>query len=191
MRERENNAFSIMSEMARLGMLLALSLALSARGVAICACDPSHPETLAARNCSLCREAEKQPPGVHVFFLKDINPAKPHRWLALPRSHEHSLAAMSAEERAIFWAAAIAKARELFPDGDWALALNGPQVVTQCHLHVHIGHLMEGVETDNFVTVTKPEEIPVPKGEGLWIHPQGNLFHVHLGEQITETVLLR
>lgn len=177
--------------MARLRLLAVLWLALGARGEVPCVCDPARPETMAARQCGLCREAEKQPPGTRVFFLKDINPAKPHRWLALPRSHVHSLDAMTPEDRTIFWAAAIAKARELYPDGDWALALNGPRVVTQCHVHVHIGHLMQGVETDNFITVTKPEEIPPPAGEGLWIHPQGNLYHVHLGEQITETVLLR
>jgi hypothetical protein len=57
---------------------------------------------------------------------------------------------------------------------------------------VHIGKLIQGVETDQFITVTKVEDIPIPaKGEGIWIHPQGNLFHVHTGEQITETVLLR
>ena len=63
---------------------------------------------------------------------------------------------------------------------------------TQCHVHLHIGKLVQGVETDQFITVTKIEDIPIPaKGEGIWIHPQGNLFHVHSGEQITETVLLR
>jgi hypothetical protein len=57
---------------------------------------------------------------------------------------------------------------------------------------VHVGKLIQGVETDRFITVTKIEDIPVPpKGEGFWMHPQGNLFHVHTGEQITETVLLR
>ena len=39
------------------------------------------------RQCSLCREAEKQPADQSIFFLKDINPRKPNRWLALPRAH--------------------------------------------------------------------------------------------------------
>jgi hypothetical protein len=56
-----------------------------------CSCDPSKPETLQARQCSLCREAEQQPTDVDVFFLKDANPSKPNRWLALPRTHERSI----------------------------------------------------------------------------------------------------
>ena len=143
------------------------------------------------RQCSLCKEAEKQPEGTIVFILKDINPSKPGRWLAVLRAHDRSLDTVSSENRAIFWNTAIKKAKELFGD-DWALAYNSPSVQTQCHVHVHIGKLIHGVETDQFITVTKLEDIPVPaKGEGIWIHPQGNLFHVHSGEQITETVLLR
>jgi len=88
------------------------------------------------------------------------------------------------------WTAAIEKAKSLWGD-QWALAVNGPRVVTQCHLHIHIGKLLPGVETTNFITIRTVREIPVPENEGLWIHPQGNLYHVHLGEQITETVLLR
>jgi hypothetical protein len=57
---------------------------------------------------------------------------------------------------------------------------------------LHIGKLIPGVETGQFFTATKIEDIPAPpKGEGFWIHPQGNLFHVHTGEQVTETVLER
>ena len=37
-------------------------------------------ETLDARPCSLCREAEKQPADTRIFFLKDVNPTKPGRW---------------------------------------------------------------------------------------------------------------
>jgi diadenosine tetraphosphate (Ap4A) HIT family hydrolase len=144
-----------------------------------------------ARQCGLCREAEKQPTDQPVFFLKDINPAKPHRWLALPRSHAHSFAALSPAERTELWAGAIAKAKELFNDDSWGLATNGRAVVTQCHTHIHIGKLLAGIETDNFVTVSKPEEIPVPENEGFWIHPAGGKLHVHRGEQVTETVLLR
>ena len=156
-----------------------------------CACDPARPESLEMRQCGLCREAEKQPAGVKVFFLKDINPTKPNRWLALPRAHERSLDELTAAQRADLWSAAIAKAKSLFGD-DYAIAYNSPTVQTQCHVHFHLGRLIPGVETDQSITVTKIEDIPVPnKGEGLWLHPAGNLFHVHTGEQITETVLER
>lgn len=158
--------------------------------VPVCNCDPAHPETLLARPCGLCREAEKQPPGVKIFFLKDINPTKPNRWLVLPRSHEHSLAAMTPADRTALWTAAIAKAKELFGD-QWGLAINGRKVITQCHVHIHIGKLLPGIETDNFIVVNSPDQFPAPADSGLWIHPQGSQYHVHLGEQITETVLLR
>jgi diadenosine tetraphosphate (Ap4A) HIT family hydrolase len=159
--------------------------------IVTCACDVSRPETLEARPCSLCREAEKQPAGVKAFILKDANPSKPGRWLALPRSHERSIELLSDEQRADLLAAAIEKAKQLFSD-TWAIAYNAPSVQTQCHVHLHIGKLIPGVETNQFITATKIEDIPAPpKGEGFWIHPQGNLFHVHTGEQITETVLER
>ena len=156
-----------------------------------CGCDPAKPETLAARQCGLCREAEKQPADAKVFFLRDINPSKPNRWLALPRAHARSLDQLTAPERAELWSAAIAKAKSLFGE-DWAAAYNSPTVQTQCHVHLHLGKLIPGVETDQAITATKIEDIPAPRpGEGLWVHPQGNLFHVHTGEQITETVLER
>jgi diadenosine tetraphosphate (Ap4A) HIT family hydrolase len=149
---------------------------------------------MAARQCGLCREAEKQSPDTTIFFLKDINPRKPNRWLALPRKHgndHHSIADIPQDERTALWVAAIAKAKELFGD-EWALAINGDQARTQCHTHIHVGKFIEGVEIDNFVVVSGPAEIPVPKdGTGLWVHPAGKKLHVHLGEQITETVLVR
>ncbi len=159
--------------------------------IVTCGCDPAHPETLQARQCGLCREAEKQPETAKVFVLKDINPTKPNRWLVLPRAHDRSIDTLDPELRALLWSTAIAKGKSLFGD-DWAVAYNSPTVQTQCHVHLHVGKLILGVETASFITVTKVEDIPVPaKGEGIWIHPQGNLFHVHTGEQITETVLLR
>jgi len=172
-------------------LLLTALASCSYADLVTCACDPSKPETLEARQCGLCREAEKQPADAKVFFLKDINPTKPNRWLALPRAHERSLEELTAAQRAELWSSAIAKAKTLFGD-DWAVAYNSPSVQTQCHVHLHLGRLIRGVETDQFITVTKIEDIPVPrKGEGFWVHPQGNLFHVHTGEQITETVLER
>ena len=178
--------------MHRLFLALLFTAALATRAdMVTCTCDVSRPETLAARQCSLCREAEKQPADVKVFFLKDANPSKPNRWLALPRSHERSIDLLSSEQRAYLLAAAIAKAKELFGD-EWAIAYNAPSVQTQCHVHLHIGKLIPGVETGQFITATKIEDIPAPPpGEGFWIHPQGNLFHVHSGEKITETVLER
>ncbi len=178
--------------MRRIPTVAALLFAFVLRAdIVSCGCDPAHPETLEARQCSLCREAEKQAPDVKVFFLKDANPTKPKRWLALPRTHARSIELLSDEQRADLWSAAFTKAKSLFPD-DWAVAYNAPSVQTQCHVHVHIGKLIPGVETSRFITATKIEDIPVPpKGEGIWIHPQGNLFHVHGGEQITETVLER
>jgi diadenosine tetraphosphate (Ap4A) HIT family hydrolase len=178
--------------MLRLLIGAVLAAALGARAdIVTCTCDVSRPETLEAHQCGLCREAEKQPPDVKVFFLKDANPSKPNRWLALPRSHQRSIELMSDEQRADLLAAAVQKAKELFGD-EWAIAYNAPSVQTQCHIHLHIGKLIPGVETGQFITATKIEDIPAPaKGEGFWIHPQGNLFHVHTGEQVTETVLER
>jgi len=156
-----------------------------------CNCDPSKPETLQARQCSLCREAEKQPTDVDVFFLNDANPSKPNRWLALPRTHERSIDLLTGAQRAQLWSSAITRAKSLF-GGQWAIAYNAPSVQTQCHVHLHIGKLIPGVETSQFTTATKIVDIPVPaRGEGYWVHPQGNQFHVHTGEQVTETVLER
>jgi hypothetical protein len=174
--------------------LLMLGLALAAPEPSRCNCDPARPETMEARECSLCREAEKQPPGLDVFFLKDNNPRKPNRWLALRRAHDtgmHSLVDLPAKERTTLWTAAIAKAREMWGD-DWGLAYNGDLVRTQCHLHIHMGKLLKGIETRNFIVVNGPAEIPAPQdGTGVWVHSQGTKLHVHLGEQICETVLLR
>lgn len=159
-----------------------------------CACDVARPETLTARDCALCREAEAQPPAPAVFFLKDVNPRKPNRMLALPRFHgkaQHAFADMTPEQRATLWSAAIEKAKALWGN-DWGLAVNGDESRTQCHAHIHIGKLLDGLETARFVEVDGPARIPVPaNGTGLWVHPDGNKLHVHLDEQITETVLLR
>ena len=156
-----------------------------------CACDLAKPETMAARECGLCREAEEQPADVAVFFLKDNNPRKPNRWLALPRPHIHALADFTPEARLALWNAAIEKAKSLWGD-QWGLAVNGDERRTQCHAHIHIGKLLDGVENENFTAVDGPAGIPVPKdGTGFWIHPVGNQLHVHSGEQVTEFVLMR
>ncbi len=159
-----------------------------------CACDVAKPETLEARECALCREAEAQPAEPPVFFLKDTNPRKPNRTLALPRAHgkgQNALADMEPLQRQQLWSAAIEKARSIWGE-EWGLAINGETARTQCHAHIHIGKLLQGVETPQFVVVKGPAQIPVPTdGSGMWVHPDGGKLHVHLNEQITETVLLR
>jgi hypothetical protein len=185
-----------MAKMNRLGLWVGLLLASAARAAVVdCACDIKNQTSLELRQCALCREAEKQPPGDSVFFLKDTNPRKPNRLLALPRPHgtaNHELHEMSGTERTELWTAAIAKAKSVWGN-EWGLAYNGIQVRTQCHAHIHIGKLLKGVEEGRFVVVSKPSQIPARPGEGVWIHPIGSgpRMHVHIGEQTTETVLLR
>ncbi len=162
--------------------------------VSPCACDPADPATLGVRSCSLTREAIAQPADPAIVFLQDTNPRKPNRWLALPRRARkdlYRLADMTPQERLRLWTAAIQKAKELWGE-DWGLAYNGDDTRTQCQPHLHIGKLLKGVETGRFIVVNGPAQIPVPSdGSGLWVHPNGNKLHVHLGEDLTETVLLR
>ena len=177
-------------------VIFLLSAVFALAGIALadvraCACDAAKPETLAAKECGLCREAENQPADVAVFFVKDINPRKPNRWLALPRAHIHSLADMTPEARVSLWNATIEKAKSLWGTG-WGLAMNGDERRTQCHTHIHIGKLLEGVENPTFEEVDGPAGIPVPKdGSGFWIHPVGDKLHVHSGEPVTEFFLMR
>jgi CDP-diacylglycerol pyrophosphatase len=178
---------------SRFLIILALAGATLTYAETPCNCDPSQPETMNQRQCSLCREAEKQPADVVVFFLKDANPRKPNRLLALPRMHTsgpHPLAELPPEVRIRLWTAAIEKAQSLWGP-DWAVAYNGDRVRTQCHAHIHIGKLLPGVEAGDFVVVNSPAEIVVRPGEGAWVHPVDGKLHVHTGEQIDETVLLR
>ena len=184
-----------MSAMFRLGAVSLFLLSMTARAdVAGCACDPAGPASLEARECGLTREALKQPGMPAVFFLKDINPRKPNRWLALPRRVSkgvYRLPEMTAKERADLWPAAIARAKEVWGE-DWGLAMNGDLVRTQCQMHVHVGKFVQGAESDNFTVIRSVDEIPAPDGEGLWIHPAGDgKMHVHAGEILTETILVR
>ena len=173
----------------RIVLILLASLAFA--DVRNCACDPSKPETMEAHECGLCRAAESQPADTAVFFLKDNNPRKPNRWLALPREHTHALSAMAPEARLALWNAAIEKARSLWGD-QWGLAVNGDQRRTQCHAHIHIGKLLDTAENPVFVEVESAANIPIPTdGMGFWVHPVGNKLHVHSGEQVTEFVLMR
>ena len=146
------------------------------------------------RECSLCRLAESQPAGTEFFAVKDANPTKPNRWLALPRGHARvpeELAGMTSEQRKAYWTYAIGKGRELFGDG-WGLAVNNLVRRSQCHMHIHIGKLNDGVEDANFVTVDGPADIPLPKADdGLWVHPVNGKLHVHWGNDAPELLLQR
>ena len=173
--------------------MLVLVLLLAQDILPRCDCDGAKPETLAQRFCSLSNEAENQPAEPPVFFLKDINPRKPNRTLALPRRHgpgRYSLDALTPSERTQLWTAAIEKARELWGD-QWAVAYNGDKVRTQCHIHLHIGKLNAAAKRSDFLVVSKPSEIPAPQGSGIWIYEERGKLRVHLGEQITETALIR
>jgi diadenosine tetraphosphate (Ap4A) HIT family hydrolase len=181
------------SRLRFLSLLLPL-LALARAGFAQqCDCDPARPETLLARQCSLCAEAEKQPPGVEFFILKDSNPRKPGRWLVLPRLHTpgtHDLASLPKSVRVRLWQRAIAFGKEKFGDG-YGVAYNGPKVRTQCHMHVHVGRFITAAENSRFRLVRRVEDFPAPTDGGVFIHPVPGGFHVHTGEDIMETSLVR
>jgi hypothetical protein len=159
-----------------------------------CVCTLSSPAISETRGCSLCIEASKQSAGAPVFLVRDNDPTKPNRWLALTAQHydgANPLARMTAGERLALWKAAIAKGKEMWDDG-WAVAMNGDIARRQCHPHVHVGKLLEGKESGGGIYVDGPEQIPVVSdGTGLWFHAEGNRLHVHTGEQINETVLMR
>jgi diadenosine tetraphosphate (Ap4A) HIT family hydrolase len=158
-----------------------------------CPCDVHDPDTLRLRECSLCEQVEKAPPELRVIFIHDSSPVKPDRLLALPRSHSpglHRMSALSDADRIELWRAAIAKAKELWGD-QWGVAYNAEALHSQCHVHVHIGKLLDGIEWGEFKVVDSPDQIPLPGKDGLWIHPVDGKLHVHIGEQVTETVLFK
>jgi CDP-diacylglycerol pyrophosphatase len=159
-----------------------------------CVCDVANPDIAQNRACSLCVEVAKHPESERVVLLKDNDPTKPNRWLVLPRGRYDGadpLARMSPVERLELWSAAIAKGRELWGD-EWGIAMNGDIARRQCHAHVHVGKLLEGKETDNGYYVNSTTGLPaIADGIGLWFHPVGARLHVHTGEQVTETVLMR
>lgn len=160
-----------------------------------CACDPAKPETMRGRECSLCNEADKHAGSDDIFFLKDINPRKANRTLALPRPHfggGHPIHLMPRALQTKLWTAAIAKARELWGE-EWGVAYNGEVHRTQCHAHVHIGKLLKGLAPGKFYDAASPAQIRVPAdGMGVWVHAApGGRIRVHFGEGITETALLR
>jgi len=176
-----------------------------------CPCDHSVAETLLAYpQCSLCLESEFHPPDVPFFFVQDINPSKPNRWLILPRAHDkgmQNLSGLAAADSGKFWAAAIRKGEELWGK-QWGLAVNGELARSQCHAHAHIGKLLDGVEGEGFlykmgcsrvpgkapITVAGPDGIRAPdKGAAFWIHPVEKGLHLHVEDTtaMAEFVLMR
>lgn len=177
--------------------LLMLAACAGRADIRNCVCDLADPATAELRACSLCREAEKHPLNETIFLVRDANPTKPNRWLALPRAKydgANPLARMTAAERLMLWSTAIAKAKEVWGD-EWAIAMNGDEARTQCHAHVHIGKLLDekkAADPETGIYVDGPAELPaISDGTGVWFHPIGNRLHVHLGQQINETVLMR
>jgi hypothetical protein len=181
------------STLAIFGLFLFL-LPLARADVRTCVCDPAIPETMTGRECSICRDVEAMPPDPATVFIKDANPNKPNRLLALPRFHTkgpQQLQDLTAEQRLAFWSAAIAKGHELFGD-HWGIALNSLERRTQCHLHVHIGKLLDDAETEHFTVVDGPADLPLPRdGGGIWIHPVNGKLHVHTEEPNGELRLQR
>jgi hypothetical protein len=177
--------------------LCAISLLLLQSGhadIRSCACDHGTPESLASRECSLCKATDGQPGDAPFFVIRDANPNKPHRWLALPRAHGKNmqdLASMTPEQRTAYWNFAIAKGREDWGDG-WGLAINSNERRTQCHVHIHIGKLKDGIETLPFTVVDSAAAIQIPPDtDGLLVHPAGNKLHVHHGDPAPELLLER
>ena len=159
-----------------------------------CNCVLNDPESMNKRECSLCREAEKQPADVEFFVVRDINPHKPNRWLVMPKAHtpgSHPLHLLPKAERDRLWKFAIAEAKKRFPGGDWGIAYNGDKVRTQCHLHLHIGKFIPAAENNRFRLVRSVEQFPAPSVGGVLIHPVKNGYHVFTGENAMETALVR
>jgi diadenosine tetraphosphate (Ap4A) HIT family hydrolase len=157
-----------------------------------CPCDHAKPETLKARVCSLCGTAATQTGD--VYFLKDINPSKPNRYLALPKAHESGVQAIGQLPdglRTQLWREAIVKAKELFGER-WGLAHNGHFFRTQCHAHLHMGPLSPEVEEVNGKLYDDPKDFPVTADDqGIWVHPKDKRYCVHLDRDLTEVVLIR
>ena len=157
-----------------------------------CPCDHSDESTLEPRVCSLCGTAEEQVDD--VYFLKDINPRKPNRYLALPRAHDSGLqwaGDLPADERERLWTRAIERAQELFGDR-WGLAENSHFFRTQCHAHIHIGPLHPDVEDVGGALYDHPRDFPaLPSHRGVWIHPRDGRYCLHLDRDLAEIVLVR
>jgi len=174
-------------------VLIAVTAVTVLADVRNCICDTGSPSAAAVSGCSLCLEADKHPASETIILVRDKDPLKPNRWLALPRARydgANFLAQMAPAERLLLWNTAIGKAKEVWRD-EWGIAMNGDVARRQCHAHVHIGKLIEP-ENDRGIYVDGPESLPVPADEaGYWFHPVGNRLHVHSGEQNNERTLLK
>jgi len=157
-----------------------------------CACDHSVPEALITRECSLCKAADGQAGDAPFFVIRDANPNKPNRWLALAKAHSRGaqdLSSLTPEQRIAYWTFAIDKGRQDWGDG-WGLAVNSLERRTQCHVHIHIGKLKDGVEQLPLTVVGDVASIPLPReGDGMLVHPAGGKFHVHYGDEAPELLL--
>lgn len=179
----------------RFAFCVAILSLISLRGdVRECVCGLTSATIKETPGCSLCIEAAKHPASERVIVVRDNDQTKPNRWLAIPRAPfdgANPLAKMNASERLELWTAAVAKGTELWGT-TWAIAMNGDIARRQCHAHVHVGKLLDGKENDNGYYIEGIAQLPaIDDGTGLWFHPAGNRLHVHRGEQITETVLMR
>ncbi len=156
-----------------------------------CPCDHAEPDSLNPRVCSLCGTAERQ--SEPIYFLKDINPRKPNRYLALPKMHGRgfqSTAHLPPDLRGTLWRRAAERAEELYP-GRWGLAQNSHYFRTQCHAHIHIGPLSPEVEDVGGTVYHSAAEIPnVGPEQGLWLHPRDGGYCVHLDRDLAEIVLV-
>jgi hypothetical protein len=142
------------------------------------------------RECGLTRVANASS-SAPVLFVKDSNPNKPNRWLAIPRELVHTLQQMSPEQRTAYWTAAIEKARSVWDD-QWAIAINSEEKRSQCQLHAHIGKLLDTTDLPPGELVDRIEAIPVPPGgTGILIHPEGKQYRVHSGVLAPELSLMR
>lgn len=187
-----------MARRTGLGLILLLSLGAFWAGanppfpVVGCPCDHADADSLDSRVCSLCRTAEQQSDA--VYFLKDINPAKPNRYLALPKAHGSGLQAigeMGAAQREAVWSAAIQRAEELF-GARWGLAHNSYFFRTQCHAHIHMGPLSPEVKDEGGTLYDSAGNFPaVEASQGIWVHPKEGRFCVHLDRDLAEVVLIR
>jgi diadenosine tetraphosphate (Ap4A) HIT family hydrolase len=180
--------------MAVLGCWIAFAPVPAAADARGCSCVVSDAESMKKRECALCREAEAQPRDVEFFVLHDTSPRKPNQWLVLPRAHgpgPHPLDQMTKDARTRMWKFAIAEARSRFGENGWGVAYNGEKIRTQCHLHLHVGRFITAAENSKFKQVRRPEDFPAPADGGIFIHPVKGGYHVHTGEDIMETSLVR
>ncbi len=168
--------------------VLLLAILADVRG---CVCDPVKPETMETRACSLTHVAASQSGAAPVIFQKDVNPSKPNRLLAIPHALHHTLNEMSAEERQVYWSAAIAMAQSLWGD-QWALAVNSEERRSQCQMHAHIGKLLDEADRSGGVVFESAADIPLPPdGKGIWIRPDGGKLRVYTDDAAPETKLMR